>query len=399
MVRVAYGMHSSAAAVVAQCRRQLDGVEPTLLIVFCGGKHESADIMCALRSAFGGRVPIVGGAAAGAIARTSLGYSGLELGVIAFDDPAITPEVLVVDGLDRGEVQSGEVLGRRIADCTTDGVVVLFFYDCVRSVAPLQLHPASAIVDGIHQGLGDRRVRLIGGSTLTDMNLSDSWIFDGKDVSKHAAVALVFPPTVTEQTVILHGCRPVSSFMEITRIDGAEVFELDGEPALDVIERRLRMSLDDLNMAQLTLIATLGEKQGDPFTPFDERHYVNRLILRTNRSVGSIILFEPDFCAGTRVQIMSRDNALMLASVRNGVARLNTRLTGGDNLVGLYIDCAGRASARSGADVEEAELVQTGLDPDIPLLGFYSGVEVAPFDGYSRSLDWTGVLTVLQRKP
>lgn len=399
MVRVAYGMHSSAAEVVAQCRRQLEGVEPTLLIVFCGGKHQPLDIMRALRSTFGGLVPIVGGAAAGAIARTGLGYSGLELAVIAFDDPAITPEVILFDGLDRGEVEGGEALGRRIADCATDGAVVFFFYDCVRSVEPLELHPASAIVEGIQRGLGDFKVRLIGGSTLTDMNLSDSWIFDGKNVSKHAAVALLFPSTVTEQTVILHGCRPVSSFMEITRIDGAEVFELDGEPALDVLERWLRMSLDDLNMAQLTLIATLGEKQGDPFTPFDERDYVNRLILRTNRSAGSIIVFEPDFRVGTRVQIMSRDNALMLDSVRNGVARLNNQLTGGDNLLGLYIDCAGRASARSGADVEEAELVQSGLDPSVPLLGFYSGVEVAPFDGYSRALDWTGVLTVLQRKP
>jgi hypothetical protein len=31
-----------------------------------------------------------------------------------------------------------------------------------------------------------------------------------------------------------------------------------------------------------------------------------------------------------------------------------------------------------------------------PLLGFYSGVEIAPVDGVrSRPLDWTAVLTVL----
>jgi hypothetical protein len=49
--------------------------------------------------------------------------------------------------------------------------------------------------------------------------------------------------------------------------------------------------------------------------------------------------------------------------------------------------------------VEEAELVVRGLDPRIPLLGFYSGVEVAPFAGErSKPLDWTGVLTVLRRR-
>jgi hypothetical protein len=397
MVRVAYGMHSAASDVVDQCRRQLEDVEPHLLLAFCGGKHNPVDMLAALRAAFGERVPIAGGSAAGAIARSRLGYSGLELGLAAFVDPATAPVVAAAGDMDLGEVESGRILGRRIAELAEDGAVVIFFYDSVRAVAPLRLHPASLLVEGLHQGLGERKVRLIGGGTLTDMNLSDGWIFDGRGLAKHAAVALVFPPTVTDQTAILHGCRPVSSFMEVTRIDGADLYELDGEPALPVIERRLRMSLADANMAQLSLIATLGEKQGDPFTPYNESDYVNRLILRTDGSTGSITLFEPDFRPGTRVQIMSRDNALMLASVRDGIADLNTRLAGGQSMLGLYIDCAGRASARSGADIEEAELVQTGLDPTVPLLGFYSGVEVAPFGGYSRSLDWTGVMTVLQR--
>jgi hypothetical protein len=230
------------------------------------------------------------------------------------------------------------------------------------------------------------------------MNLSDGWVFDGRDVAKHAAVAVVFPASVAEETMILHGCRPVSTFMEITRIDGAEVYELDGQPALEVIERMLGVRLDGSGGQSLSLMATLGVKQGDPFAPYDENAYVNRLILHANRSTGSITLFEPDFDRGTRVQVMARDNALMLESVRKGVAAMNRRGHGPDPFLGLYIDCAGRASARSGASVEEAELVGLGLDPAIPLLGFYSGVEIAPFAGYSRPLDWTGVLTVLRRR-
>jgi small ligand-binding sensory domain FIST len=232
---------------------------------------------------------------------------------------------------------------------------------------------------------------------LTDMNLSDSWVFDGVGIAKHVAVAMIFPPTVSAETVILHGCRPASAFMQITRIEGAEVFELDGEPALSVIERMLGIPMHDSRMEELSLIATLGEKHGDPFAPYDENSYVNRLILRVDRQAGSITLFEPDFRVGTVVQIMSRDNTLMLDSVRDGVERMNQRIAGQRSLLALYIDCAGRASARSGALVEEAELVSQGLDPSVALLGFYSGVEIAPFGAYSRSLDWTGVLTVLQR--
>jgi len=66
---------------------------------------------------------------------------------------------------------------------------------------------------------------------------------------------------------------------------------------------------------------------------------------------------------------------------------------------GVNTDCAGRASARSGAATEEAALVMQSLDATFPLLGFYSGVEIAPFGGYSRALDWTGVLTLLRQAP
>jgi hypothetical protein len=54
----------------------------------------------------------------------------------------------------------------------------------------------------------------------------------------------------------------------------------------------------------------------------------------------------------------------------------------------------------TGADTEEADLVLRTLAPDFPFMGFYSGVEIAPFAGYySRPLDWTGVLTILLHDP
>jgi hypothetical protein len=187
--------------------------------------------------------------------------------------------------------------------------------------------------------------------------------------------------------------------MEITRIDGATVYELDGEPALRVIERMLGLPIGGGRGQELSLIATLGQKQGDPFAPYDERSYVNRLILTAHADTGAITLFEPDFEPGAMVQIMSRDNSLMLESVRRGVTAANASIKDRDALLALYIDCAGRASARSGSPIVEAGLVAEGLDPSVPLLGFYSGVEVAPFAGdRSKPLDWTGVLTLLRRR-
>ena len=398
MVAIGHGRSVSAATAIEQCRGAVGDVVPRLLLVFCGGKHDGAEIIKALRAAFGDDVQIVGGSAAGVIWRDGLGYSGLEVGLVAFEEGDFMPEVVVNRDLLQGEQAAGFALGRELRETAVEDSVVLMFYDSVANQSPLRLHPASDLVAGLQSGLAGHRIRLIGGGTLTDMNLSDAWVFDGRSVAKHAVIALVFPPGLKDETVILHGCRPVSTFMEITRIEGAEVFELDGRPALSVIEQMLGVTLGNTSSQDLSLIATLGEKQGDPYAAYDENSYVNRLILRANRSTGSITLFERDFHLGTRVQIMSRDNALMLDSVRNGISRINQAQSGGQPLLAIYIDCAGRASARSGAAVEEARLVADGLSSSIPFLGFYSGVEIAPFEGYSRPLDWTGLLTVLSAR-
>lgn len=395
MIRIAYARHFDANVAVAQCIASLGDIQPKLLIVFCGGKHSPETILTGLRLAYGSPT-IVGGSAAGVIGRDEFGYSGLELGILAFADAAMLPQAYGNSELLSGEQEAGLALGRQVAKASADGAIALLFFDSVARTSPLRLHSASAIVNGFQAGLGGRRLKLIGGGLLTDLNLSDGWIFDGSTMRKHAAVALVFPPGIAADTVVLHGCRPVSTFMEITRVEGAEVYELDGQPALPVIERMLGLSLGSQADRDLSLIATLGQKQGDLFAPFDENAYVNRLILTSDRSRGSVTLFEPDFAQGTKVQIMSRDNALMLDSVRKGVESANRLIEGEQNLFALYIDCAGRASAFSGAPTEEAEILLRNLDPSVPLLGFYSGVEVAPFEGYSRPLDWTGVLTIFR---
>jgi hypothetical protein len=238
---------------------------------------------------------------------------------------------------------------------------------------------------GFQAGAAGKRLRVVGGGLLTDLNLTDGWVMDSAGVRKHVVQALIFPPAIRADTVVCHGCRPVSTFMRITRLDGARVFELDGEPALTVIERMLGLPLGGTEGHELTTIATLGQKQGDPFGPYNENDYVNRLILTADRAAGSITLFEPDFTEGAMVQIMARDNALMLDSVRAGDAILN-----------LYIDCAGRVSARTGAPREEAEVVMESISPQVPFMGFFSGVEIAPFEDGSRPLDWTGVLVTLR---
>ena len=149
MVAIGHGRSASAAAAIEQCRAGLAGTHPRLLLAFCGGKHDGLEIVTALRAAFGNSVSIVGGSAAGVIWRDGLGYSGLEVGLVAFGEDDVLPEVVVNRDLLGGEHTAGRALGQRLAEIAVPKSVVLMFYDSVANQSPLRLHPASDLVEGI----------------------------------------------------------------------------------------------------------------------------------------------------------------------------------------------------------------------------------------------------------
>ena len=114
-----------------------------------------------------------------------------------------------------------------------------------------------------------------------------------------------------------------------------------------------------------------------------------------------IKLFEPDIKQGDEIQFMMRDSYEIASSAERNSTELmdNIKGDGRKAVFGLYIDCAGRTAQYSNSPVEEASKVQEVFNRyNTPLLGFYSGVEVAPLMGRSRGLDWTGVLLVFAER-
>ncbi len=398
IVYVAMSQNSdSAQAGQEAARLALAGLDPDQTagwaLVFAGGQHDRAALLQGLRSELG-QVPIVGGAAIGTITHEALSYTGMECAVAVFSTAVPEPTLVKVDDLGQGEIAAGRQLGARLGEVTRAGDTVLLFYDSLRSGPPPVLYVGSRLLDGIYQGLNDKPLNLIGAGTIGDFQFVESYIFNGNEAVKHQAIAVVLPSEIQSHTAVMHGCTPASAFLEITRIEDAVVYELDGRPALTVLLEMLGQSGNKALGSNLSLVVTLGEKHGDLFAPYEESAYVNRLILGSNPDDGSVTLFEADFKVGTKVQVMARNNEVMLESVHQQTEALLARMASKKPFFAFYIDCAGRSSAFSGAEREEAGIIQTKLAADIPLLGFYSGVEIAPLMGRSRPLDWTGVLTL-----
>jgi hypothetical protein len=386
------------ARAAAAALERMNGESPGLAVVFVGGRHDAQVAWEQLVAALG-PIPIVGGAAVGCIGAGHLGYSGFEVVVSLFSARLGEFLTITCGDLRRGEFAAGEAMGRQIAALGRDEPTVLLFFDSMIDAGPPpELHPCSHLIDGLYAGLDGHAVRLSGAGTLADYYLTRSWLFDGRAMVRHAAVAVICPPTVEADTTIFHGCIPVSGYYTVTRIDGATLYELDGQPAASVIGQFVPVDMLD-SPFDLMLHVTIGQNHGPPFSDFDERNFVNRLILDVDRDSGALRLFDADFSEGAVVQLMLRDPDKVLESVRTGSARVAATLLGRKPLAAFYFDCAGRAAGVCGMSVEEADIVQANLGPELSVCGFYSAVEIAPILGRSRPLDWTGVLTVLAERP
>lgn len=366
-----------------------------LALAFCGGNHDPIAFLDSVAEVVGDAT-LIGGTAVGVIANECTGYGGYEAGVAVVSADRIRFDSVAVGGLNRGEQAAGEELGRMLAGKSEeDSQAILLFYDSIKNPKPLSVNLASQLIRGIEKGLDGPHAPVLGGGMLCDYQWSGSHVFaDGNALTQHA-VGLVISGECSVHHAISHGCEPASDYHTITSIDGPIVRELDGRPALDVIEDIIGSGAAR-DWQQYSLLVTLGANYGrDPYGDFDENEYVNRLIAAANPDDGSVILFESDFGPGERVQVMRRSNEHMISSARTMSTGILNSIEGKDPFLGIYIDCAGRTSGFSGAGAEEGAIIQEMIGAKMPLLGFYSGVEIAPFMGGSRALDWTGVLIVL----
>jgi hypothetical protein len=369
-----------------------------LVLSFCTYKHNYHDFFKGLKSETG-YIPVVGGPAIGVITNEYLAYGGYQAGVAVLPDDFIF-DIESVGGLDKGEKKAGLELGRLLSPRRNlHEQLALLFYDSIKSSPPPSpiLNISSYLIEGFEHGIGENPPPIVGAGLIGSYDFNRGELFCGEKIADQQAVAILLSGECSVYITIMHGCCPMSGYHTITRVKGPVVYEIDGKPALDVIDNLL--GNQEWQRRLPLLLVTLGVNHGDKYIPYDEKNYVNRLVVGIIPGKKAIVLFESDFENGTEFQFMRRNNELMEESAkkRSKEAMAYLQENNQDPFFALYIDCAGRTSGFSGAEKEEASIIQKNVGKNVPLLGFYSGVEIAPFMGKSRGLDWTGVLLILSR--
>ncbi len=375
---------------------------PDLILLFCTARHDPKLLHAAIREIAGPRARIIGGFAVGVITHDGLSYDGSEVGLAFMSGPAIQIDAFIQTGLASNELATGELLGRQIASTlaahpaarpsTSDPnpTSLLLFYDSINLLTgQLKLNMATPLIEGISRRLPNWPA-MAGMGMIGDMQLHPTFQFFDDRIEQQSAIALILSGGgLRMDTIIMHGCRPAGRYHTITKTDNATVLEIENRPALDVIAEMLGPEAG-LAWDDYSFFVTLGVNKGDPYGPFREEDYANRLCIGVDKERKGLVMFENDLQPGMRIQLMRRSIDMDYVALRT--RELLARAAGRKPLFAFYIDCAGRAAAYCGADDEEAHQVRATLPKSIPLLGVYSGVEIARVGKDIQALDWTGVL-------
>jgi len=370
--------------------------KPGLVIAFCGGDMDHNEYFNGLKSIVGEDVPIVGGSAVGVITNKNLSYSDSPAGAAIIEDGDLHISLGAAGDLDKNEKIAGQKLGEKLSQ-SPEGKLLLLFYDSIKKAptdtSPPLINASPPLIEGIEEKLYPN-VPIIGGGTFGDFGFNDTWQFCGSYVARQSVVGMLLNGGFKHYYRIMHGCIPKDGiYQRVTKAEGAEIYELDGRPIVEVIDEQY--GNDEWQKQQPVNRLTLAINHRNKFDDFLETNLVNRLISGALPDKKGILLFEPDIEEGDEVLFMLRNGSMMIDSVKkNTRALFDEIISNGEKPVfSLYIDCAGRTSALSETLLEEAAEVQKICNQyNVPLLGFYSGVEIAPVQGKSRGLDWTGVL-------
>lgn len=371
-----------------------------LVMMFSTSKHDPKVLRDGVRSVIGSKSRIIGGYSNGIITRNKVAYDGYQMGVAVLSSDSVNIHMFRETGLANNEYNVGLALGSQIKNAGYNGEAnLLLMHDFVKE-KPLEgmswnINWATPLLEGIGKSLGTWP-RTAGMAMMGDWQSNPTYQWFNDEVNRHTAMGLVLSGNIRMDTIIMHGCKPLSDYHTITKADKNVVLEIDGRPALDVIAELLGPEKFK-EWLDYPFFVILGVNKGDKYGDFNEENYANRMIAGVDKERKGLIMFEPDLKAGTEVQMMRRDLS-DFNYIRISCEKILEQVKDRKPLFTFYIDCAARASAYSGTEYEEAAVVQQMIGSKMPMLGVYSGTEIARVAEQIQPCIFTGVLCVFSEQ-
>ena len=335
------------------------GPAPDLACLFVTGDHTGAleDMAKAVQDLLLPRVLI--GATASAVLG---GPRGVE------DKPGVSLFAARIDG--------AVSLVRLTAEQTPDGWIIEGLDpDAAARAGTLVLlpDPFTFPVDAFLAELSSEhpQLRVLGGMASAARGPGGNRLVVGPRVANHGAVGAFLDRSVTVETVVSQGCRPVGQPFIVTRSERNALYELGGRPALDrLMEMIEALSPDERALAAKGLHCgiVVDEHKAD----FERGDFLIRGVVGADRDSKAVVVGDA-VPIGSTVQFQVRDAA---TAAEDLAGLLVGRVAAG----ALVFTCNGRGRAMFGDPHHDAAIVQDVIGP-VPAAGMFCAGELGPVGG------------------
>lgn len=365
-----------------------------LVLFFCTDLHDRLLLREGIVRVAGPKPQIFGGGAVGVVTSEDFGYAGNQVGVIMlWQDGSICSAIALQSECPESEIDIGRRLGKQLeAVGVKPESPALLFYGPAYCKDDTRPPKGTWLLKGIEKGLGFLP-DIAGAGMKGDYLCREVPRYTSATGICSSVFALTFSNDICLDTTVIHGCSPITPYHTVTRSAGPVIYEIDGVPALTLLNDLLGTALSP---REYPFSLIFGVNYGDCLGEYAEENFVNRLCIGIDEKLSAVMMSEPDMHEGTRFQLMSRP--LELTYIKPKIEEAMSKLGGREPILAVYIDCAGRCAGYGNMEMEDALAVKNLLGDKVPFLGIYAGTELAGVGGRPRALDWTGVLCVLTRK-
>ncbi|MGQ9920319.1 MAG: FIST signal transduction protein [Desulfobacca sp.] len=230
-----------------------------------------------------------------------------------------------------------------------------------------------AILRGIMRVLGTD-LPITGGTAGDYGRFHRTWQFLGNRLLTDAAVAIGFAGDFGVGTGVRSGWSPIGLAKKVTRSAGNILYELGGQPALEVYERFLGKHAAKLPAVGVEYPLGLT---GNLDKCADDEYLLLRATMSVNRQDGSIT-FAGEIPEGAQVRLTCGDITSVLQAAEEAANMALVGLEGRVPALIFFYSCMARKIILGRRTKEEIQIVREIIGQDLPVLGFYTYGEFCP---------------------
>jgi hypothetical protein len=302
---------------------------------------------------------LVGCSTSGEIAGTQVHDASVSVAVVRFDHTRLRRALTTVEGV-ADSFAAGVRLAAQLAGDDLRAVFVLSDGLCVNG---------TPLVDGLTRHLPEG-VSITGGLAGDGSRFAHTWVLDHGQPEASRICAVGF---YGERLHVGHGCdggwSDFGPERRITRSEGNVLYELDGEPALDLYKSYLGNRADGLPGTALLFPLSV------------RRDATSQRVVRTILGVDEArrsLTFAGDMPQGSIARLMRANTDKLICSAAQAARQAVQSLPKTDDALIISVSCVGRRLILGERTEEEIESVLDGAPLRTAHVGFYSYGEISP---------------------